>query len=103
MCILNVFLVFFLTFLLTWKRAEESILKPSDPGCLTRAKAPASSTARKALKATLPNDRAWVSGWALSWSEKITQTGIFMFEWIQSTHDMTRYTFVAYNYLESVE
>lgn len=53
-------------FLLTWKRAVESILKPSEPGCLTSAKAPGSSTARKALKGTSPNTRACVSGWALS-------------------------------------
>lgn len=62
----NVFLALCIYSILTWNRAEESILKPSDPGCLTRVKAPASSTARKALKATLPNDLAWVSGWALS-------------------------------------
>lgn len=86
-CVLN---ALYLTFILTWKRAEESILKPSDPGCLTRAKALGSSTARKALKATLPNDLAWVSGWALSWSEMMTQVGIFRFEWTQSTCDITR-------------
>lgn len=75
------------TFRLTWKRAEESILKPSDPGCLTRGKAPGSSTARKALKATLPNARAWVSGWALSWSER---KEYYSFEWTQTTCDMMR-------------
>lgn len=69
-CVLNVVLA------LTWKRAEESNLKPSDPGCLTRGKAPGSSTAKKALKATFPNVRAWVSGWALSWGEKKEYLGL---------------------------
>lgn len=51
----------------TWNMAVESNLKPSDPGCRTRDMADGSSTASMALKATSPNTRAWVSGWALSW------------------------------------
>ena len=50
----------------TWKRGAESTLKPSEPGCLTRGRARGSSTARSALKLTLPNALACVSGWALS-------------------------------------
>lgn len=51
---------------LTWKSGDEESVKPSDPGCLIKGRAPGESWARVALKATSPNAVACVSGWALS-------------------------------------
>lgn len=53
-------------FIKTWKSGDEDSEKPSDPGCLTKGRASGVSWASVALKATPPNDEAWVSGWALS-------------------------------------
>lgn len=50
----------------TWKSGDEESVKPSDPGCLTKDRAPVVSWASVALKSTSPNAVAWVSGWALS-------------------------------------
>lgn len=56
------------------------------------------------MKATLPNARAWVSGWALSWRDKIPEQRIE-----GKVRDRTKSFFLnlfspqTYNNLESVE
>lgn len=47
---------------LTWKRGDDDRVKPSDPGCLTKGKAPGVSKARLASNWTFPKVTAWVSG-----------------------------------------
>lgn len=55
----------------TWNKGVESILNPSEPGCLTRGNASGSSAASLALNPTLPNLLVWVSGCALSCGQSI--------------------------------
>lgn len=59
----------------TWNSGVEERVKPSEPGCLTKGRAPGVSWANVALKTMSPNAAAWVSGWALSW--KVTERKLF--------------------------
>lgn len=55
--------------------------------------------ARKALKATLPNDLACVSGWALSWKKNENKRTCAL----DQIHQNDENKIVAYNYFKSVE